>query len=191
MPSTLGTPTSATQKKFDFKRLLHETGIPSDDESEADPDNTSSNRISRDIARVNKLSEIVAGLPCPSCRCNTLAVHAVNCALGLVCQRQTYCMSCDAIIISTHSSNRITGNAGHLPFVVTRAVASASLDMVVGHSGIVKLCRYLDMNALNHTTFAVHSRAIVEAGMVVANNILTDAAKIVHGSDHHNQCCSQ
>ena len=41
------------------------------------------------------------------------------------------------------------------------------------------LCRFLDMNAVNQTTFAAHSKAIVEAGMVVANNILTDAAKIV------------
>ena len=63
--------------------------------------------------------------------------------------------------------------------MVTRAVVSASLYMGVGHSGIVKLCRYLDMNALNQSTCADHSQAIVEAGMVLANNILHDAAKIV------------
>ena len=90
-----------------------------------------------------------------------------------------YCTSCDDITNTTHSSDRIDGTAGHLPFVVTRAVVSASLDMGVGHGGIVKLCRFLDMNAVNQTTFAAHSKAIVEAGMVVANNILTDAAKIV------------
>ena len=136
--------------KFDFKRLLRETGIPSDVESEADLDDTSSNRISTDIARVNKLSELVAGLPCPLCRCKTIAVHAVNCALGLVCQLQTYYMLCDNIINSTYSSNRISGTAGHLPFVVTGAVVSALLDMGVGYNGIVTPCRYLDMNALNH-----------------------------------------
>jgi len=113
------------------------------------------------------------------CRYKTLAVHAVNCAVGLACQLETYCISRDDIINSTHSSNRIGGTACHLPFVVTRALVSASLDMGVGHSGIVKLCRYLDMNALNQTTCAVHSQAIVEAGMVLANNILHDAAKIV------------
>lgn len=160
MPSTSRTPTSATRKKFDFKRLLCETGILGDDESEADPDDTGSDTISTVIARVNKLSELVAGLPCPSCRCNTLAVRAMNCALGLVCQLQT---SCDDIINSTHSSDRIGGTAGHLPIVVSRAVVSASLDKGVGRSGIVKLCRYLDMNSLNQTTFAVHSQAIVEA----------------------------
>ena len=35
------------------------------------------------------------------------------------------------------------------------------------------------MIATNQTTFAVHSQAVVDASTVVANNILTDAAKIV------------
>lgn len=183
VPSTSHTPTSATQKKFDYQHLLCETAIPRedepDDESNPDPDDTGSDTVSTVIARVNKLSELVAGLPCPSCRSTSLAVRAVNCGLGLVCQLQTYCTSCDDTINTTHSSDRIGGTAGHLPFVVTRAVVSASLNMGVGHSGIVKLCRYLDMNAVNQTTFAVHSQAIVDASMVVANNILTDAAKIV------------
>ena len=176
----MGTPTSATQRRFDLKHLLRETGIP-DDEAEADPHDTGNDSISTVIARVNKLSDLVAGLSCPSCRSNTLAVRTVNCALGLVCQLQTYYTSCDDITNTTHSSDRIGGTAGHLPFVVTRAVVSASLDMGVGHGGIVNLCRFLDMNAVNQTTFAVHSKAIVEAGMVVANNILTDAAKIIRG----------
>ena len=46
-------------------------------------------------------------------------------------------------------------------------------------SGIAKVCGYLDLNALNQTSFAVNSQAIVQARMVVAHNILTDAAKIV------------
>ena len=83
------------------------------------------------------------------------------------------------IINTTHSSDRIGGNAGHLPFVVTRAVVLASLDMGVGQSGIVKLCRFPDTNTLSQTTFAIHSQAIVQAGMVLANNILTHAAKII------------
>ncbi|KAI0234644.1 hypothetical protein LSAT2_015041 [Lamellibrachia satsuma] len=179
VPSTSHTPTSATQRKFDYKSLLRETAIPGDDEPEVDPDDVGSDTISTVIARVCKLSELVKMLPCPSCRSNTLAVRAVNCTVGLVCKLQTYCTSCDDVINSSHSSDRVGGTAGHLPFVVRRAVVSASLDMGVGHSGIVKLCRYLDMNATNQTTFAVHSQAVVDASKVVANNILTDAAKIV------------
>ena len=160
--------------------LLRETAIPGDDEhdEETDPDETGSETISTVIARVAKLSELVTGLPCPSCRSPTLAVRAVNCALGLVCRLQT-CTSCDGVVNTTYSSDRIGGTAGHLPFVVTRAVVSASLDMGVGHSGIVKLCRYLDMNTVSQNTFDAHSQAIVEASMVVADNILTDAAKVV------------
>ena len=158
--------TLATPRKFHLKCLLRETGTP-DDEAEADLDDTGSDTISTVITSGNKLSELVAGLLCPSCRSNIL------------CQLQMYCTSCEDSINSTHSSDQIGGNAGQLPFVVTHAVVSASLDMGVGHSGIVELCRFLDMNTLSQTTFAIHSRAIVEVGMVLANNILTDAAKIV------------
>ena len=66
MPPTSGTPTLATPRKFHLKRLLRETGIL-DDEAEADLDDTVSDTISTVITRVNKLSELVAGLPCPSC----------------------------------------------------------------------------------------------------------------------------
>ena len=159
-------------------QLLRETAIPGDDE-QTDADETGSDTISTVIARVDKLSELVAGLPCPFCRNITLAVRAVNCALGLVCQLQTYCTSCHEVINTTYSSDRIGGTAGHLPFVVTRAVVSASMDMGVGHSGIVKLCRYLDMNTIGQKTFDTHSQEIVEASIVVADTILTDAAKVV------------
>ena len=88
LQSTSRTPTSAIQKKFDLKDLLCKTGIPWDDETEVNLDDTGSDISTPVIARVNKLSELVTGLLWPLCRWNTLAFCTVNCALGLVCQLQ-------------------------------------------------------------------------------------------------------
>ena len=88
-------------------------------------------------------------------------------------------MTCDEVINSKHSSDRIGSTAGNLPFVVTRSVVSASMDRGVGYSGIVKLCRYLDMKAITHTSFATHRKAITNASMVTATNILSDVAMVV------------
>ena len=62
---------------------------------------------------------------------------------------------------------------------MTQSVMSASMDMGVGYSAIVKLCRYLDMNAINHITFATHRKAIMNASMVTVTNILSGTAKVV------------
>ena len=182
MPSTTQTSTSATQKKFNYKRLLCEMAIPGDDEPEesaTENDDSVGDTLSTVIVRVSKLTELVKMLPCPFCQCATLAIRAINCTLGLVCKLETYCVTCDEVINSTHSSDRIGGTAGNLPFVVTRSVVSASMDMGVGYSGIVKLCQYLDMKAITHTSFATHRKAITNASMVTATNILFDAAKVV------------
>ena len=117
---------------------------------------------------------------CPSCGCHTLKVRGVNCNLGMVCRLETFCTSCDNVISSTLSSDRLDSEtSGNVPFVVTRSVVSASIDMGVGHTGIVKLCRYLDMDAMHHTTFGVHRQAVSEASKEVATNILSDAVKTV------------
>ena len=156
--------------------------IPGDDEpEESATENNDSVRdiLSTVIVRVSKLTELVKMLLCPSCQCATLAVRAINCTLGLVCKLETYCVTCDEVISSKHSSDRIGGTAGNLPFVVTRSVVSASMDRVFGYSGIVKLCRYLDLKAIIHTSFATHRKAIMNVSMVTATNILSDAAKVV------------
>ena len=67
---------------------------------------------------------------------------------------------------------------GSLWLWYSRWCQSASMDMGIGYSGIVKLCQYLDMNTITHT-FATNRRAITEASKVTATNILDDTAKIV------------
>ena len=114
MPSTTQTSTSATQKKFNYKRLLSEMAIPGDDEpEESATENNDSVRdtLSTVIVRVSKLTELVKMLLCPSCQYATLAVCAINCTLGFVCKLETYCVTCDEVINSTHSSDRIGGTA--------------------------------------------------------------------------------
>ena len=74
------------------------------------------------------------------CGCSSLII---DCNLGLVCQLQTYCTLCDAVLKSTYSSERIDGDtSGNVSFVVTRSLVSATMDMGVGHGGLVKLCRH-------------------------------------------------
>ena len=63
--------------------------------------------------------------------------------------------------------------------LVTRSDVSASMDMGVGHSGIVKLCRYLNMNTITNTTYATHKSAVTYASQETACNILDNAAKVV------------
>ena len=46
---------------------------------------------------------------------------------------------------STLTSDRIEGStAGNVPFFVVRQAVAASIDMGVGHAGLVKLCRFLE-----------------------------------------------
>ena len=155
--------------------------MPSENEPEesAQEDGSRHETLSTVVMRVAKLSELVKTPLCPTCHCATVAIRAIDCKLGLVCKMETYCATCEDVISSTHSSDRIGGTAGNLPFVVVRSVVSASMDMGVGYSGIVKLCQYLDMNTITHTTFATHRRAITEASKVTATSILDDAAKVV------------
>ena len=71
---------------------------------------------------------------------STLAVRAVNCSLGQVCKLETYCATCEDTVSSTLSSDRIGGTAGNLPFVVTRSVVSASMDMCVAATVGSSIC---------------------------------------------------
>ena len=60
-----------------------------------------------------------------------------------------------------------------------RQAIAGSIDMVVGHSGLVKLCRFLNMAPVHHKTLARHSRAICDANKIVVNLLFDDAARVV------------
>ena len=120
-------------------------------------------------------------LLCPTCKCSTLGIRAVSHSLGLVCQLETFCSSCDTIVNSITTSDRLDKeNAANTAFVVTRSAVAATMDMGVGHAGLVNLCRYLDMALTHHSTYSTHVKAITQANVDVAKQMTCDAGK-VHG----------
>ena len=126
------------------------------------------------------LTKLVEGLCCTSCGCSSLAIRVGDSKLGLVNSLETYCTSCEGVINSTLTSDRLGGQtAGNVPFVVHRSAVSATMDMGVGYSGLVKLCRFLDMDCMHHKTYATHVKEVADANMVVASTVLDDAAKVV------------
>ena len=132
------------------------------------------------LVRTVVLTKLVEGLCCTSCGCSSLAIRVGDSKLGLVSSLETYCTSCENVINSTLTSDRLGGQtAGNVPLVVNRSAVSATMDMGVGYSGLVKLCRYLDMDCMHHKTYATHVKEVAEANMVVATTVLTDAAKVV------------
>ena len=66
-----------------------------------------------------------------------------------------------------------------MPFVVVRQAVAASMDMGVGHAGLIKLCRFLDMKPLTQTSYTKHIHAICEANKIVVTRMLDDAATVV------------
>ena len=166
---------SATEQKFGYADLLEEIGVPRflvEDETDAD--------LSTVLVRCAVLPSLVANLPCTLCRKRTLSIRAVDRTLGMVCRLETVCTSCDKVINATLSSDRTDGNqATNAPFVVVRSAVSATMDMGVGYSGLVKFCRHLDMPVMNHTTYITHETAITNASMRVANDVMCESAQIV------------
>ena len=132
------------------------------------------------LVRTVVLTKLVEGLCCTSCGCSSLAIRVGDSKLDLVSSLETYCTSCENVINSTLTSDRLGGQtAGNVPVVVNRSAVSATMDMGVGYSGLVKLCRYLDMDCMHHKTYATHVKEVAEANMVVTTKVLTDAAKVV------------
>ena len=166
---------SATEQKFGYADLLEEIGVPRflvEDETDAD--------LSTVLVRCAVLPSLVANLPCTLCRKRTLSIRAVDRTLGMVCRLETVCTSCDKVINATLSSDRTDGTqATNAPFVVVRSAVSATMDMGVGYSGLVKFCRYLDMPVMHHTTYITHETAITNASMRVANDVMCESAQIV------------
>ena len=118
------------------------------------------------------------GLLCLQCGVASLAIRAVNRQLGLVCGLETFCTSCQAVLNETLSSDELDG-PGNKPHVVTRQVVAASMDMGVGHAGVVKLCRYLDMPSLHHKTFGKHARAVCDASKLAVTRVFASVADVV------------
>ena len=119
-------------------------------------------------------------MSCTLCGCSSLIIRSVDCNLGLVCQLHTYCTSCDAVLKSTYSSERIDGDtSGNVPFVVTRSLVYANMDMGVGHGGLVKQFRHLDMNVTNSTTDSSHVKEVAYANKVAVTPVLDEAVTVI------------
>ena len=91
----------------------------------------------------------------------------------MVCCLETFCTECGMVLNSTLSSDRLDNStAGNVPFVMSRQVVAATMDMGVGHVGLVKLCRFLDMEPMHHSTYNKHMLAVRE----VVTRLMDDAA---------------
>ena len=170
---------SATERKFGYAKLLEEMGVsrfPVEGVREED----AGEDLSTVIVRCAVLPSLVANLPCTSCKKCTLSIRAVDRTLGMVCGLETFCTSCDKVLSSTLSSDRIGEiQMTKSPFVVLRSVVSATMDMGVGYAGLVKFSRYLDMPVMTRNTFLKHQNVITNASMCVANDIVCESAQIV------------
>ena len=105
------------------------------------------------------MSTLVKGLLCLECGAPTLKIRAVDRRLGLVCLYETYCTTCGVVLNSMLSSDRTDKErAGNVPFIVMHQAVAATMDMGVGHAGLVKLCRFMDMDPI-HTYIKCKTRA--------------------------------
>ncbi|KAI0233117.1 hypothetical protein LSAT2_016632 [Lamellibrachia satsuma] len=53
------------------------------------------------------------------------------------------------------------------------------MDMGVGQAGLVKLCRFLDMKPLTHTSFTQHAHVVCDANKFVVTRMFDNAADVV------------
>ena len=92
---------------------------------------------------------------------------------------ESVCIECDTVLNSTMTSDRIDGSSsGNVPFVVVRQAVAASVDMDVGHAGLIKLS-ISKQKPLTHTSYTKHSHAICEANKIVVTRMLDDAATVI------------
>ena len=145
-------------------------------------DDDGETELSTVIVRCSVLPALVEHLPCTLCGTCSLTIRVVDCGLGMVSMLETYCTACEEVLGKTNSSDRIGGsNATNKPFVVTRSVVTSTMDMGVGHGGLVKFCRYLDTPVMNKTTYQMQ---ITEASKETVNDILCESAEIVRKVHH-------
>ena len=53
------------------------------------------------------------------------------------------------------------------------------MDMGVGRGGLVKLCRHLDKNVMNSTTYSSHVKELIYANKVAVTTILDEAVTVI------------
>ena len=129
------------------------------------------------------MSTLVKGLVCLQCSSPSLKSRAVNHRLGLVCAYETICTKCNAVLNSTLSSDRLDeATARNAPFTVVRQAVAATMDMGVGHAGLVKLCRFFDMVPMHHSSYIKHMLAVTEANKQVVTRVLDSAATTVRNA---------
>ena len=137
------------------------------------------------ITRCSMMSALVKGLACLECMSPSLKIRAVSHRLGVVSAYETWCTACNTVINSTLSSDRLdSSTAGNAPFVVVRQAVAATMDMGVGHAGLTKLCRFLDMVPMSHATYDKHMLAVTYANKRVVTRVLDDAATTVRRVYH-------
>ena len=94
-----------------------------------------------------QIAIIVIIMPCKSCRKCSVTIRVVNLDLGMVCYLESVCTSCGEVNGSTKTSETIADSKSH---VVVRSEVSATMDMGVGDTELVKFCRFI--HVIRHTT---------------------------------------
>ena len=170
--ATTPTNSSATKRKFEYCAPF-ELDVE-DDRTDSCPS------IKTCITRCDMMSALVKGLACLECMSPSLKIRATSHRLGVVSAYETWCTECGAVINSTLSSDRIDGStAKNAPFVVVRQAVAATMDMGVGHAGLTKLCRFLDMVPMSQSTYMKHMLAVKDANTLVVNRVFDDAATTI------------
>ena len=142
--STDKTPIPATKQTFGHRQELPLRERISAAEQRQRPIETA-------FVRCCMMSALVINLACTECSEPTLKIRAIDRRLGLGCLLETYCTTCGVVLNSTLSSDRVDDEkAGNVPFVVVHQAVAATMDMGVGHAGLVKLCRFMDVEPLQH-----------------------------------------
>ena len=67
---------------------------------------------------------------------------------------------------------------------MVRQAVAATMDMGVGHAGLMKLCRFLDMMPMTQATYTKHMLAVTHANKCVVTRVLDDAATTVRHVYH-------
>ena len=146
---------SATRRKFEY-RPPFELGVERESRNR-------SQVIETCITLCSMMSALVKGLACLECLSPSLKVRAVSHRLGVVSAYETWCTECNAVINSVLSSDRLDcSTAGNAPFVVVRQAVAVTMDMGVGHAGLTKLCRFLDMVPMSQSTYTKHMQAVTD-----------------------------
>jgi len=166
-----GVLSSATKRKFEYRRLIDAT------DSEPVREDCATAQPSTILMETVMLTKLVENFSCTSC--GTFAICVGDSTLGLVCALESHCTTYDKVISSIFTSDRLgSKTAGNIPFVVNCSAVSATMDKGVEHSSLVRLCRYHDMGCIHHKTYATHVKEVAQANMVVTTRVLGDAACI-------------